>query len=526
MANTFAKQTFGQLKESLTSGDYTKNKKFKYCRNAVNLNRSNLISNLFTKENLKGVKVIDNSNMEKQLKNSCGCSPFYEQCTIDPCGQLFGNFNNCGENKYIEYAELSSQKIATNTEYRYNLGPWTHFSGQNNNSNRLSNYTGSQTGNSSWNYITTPINNDTSNNITTTPSIDSYGNIYFSYYNVVTNNSTFISLDSSGEIIWSIENITGLCVSSPMIDIIGNVYFCIADTANNNGSVYLYDSNGNEKWNFNITNGPIYSSPSLDSKGNIYFGTVDNINNNSSLYSITLQGIQTWKYDISGQIYSSPAIDYLNNIYFGSVNNNDSGSLYSINIEGKGLWNYKIPGKQIYSSPVLDSSINIYIGTVNNNIANNNELHSIDILNQLQNWVYDISGQIYSSPAIDSENNIYFGTADTINNIGYMYSITQQGLLKWRYTDLSGQIYSSPAIDSENNIYFSDFFDGSSSSLPSQSSLYAVNDNSGNLLWKKSIGTRITSTNILNIFPLSSSPSIGYNTLYIGGIDGILYKFH
>jgi len=493
-----ANKSFGILKESLYASDHTKFKKTKKCNTSLNVNNANLINNLYTKENLEGVNVIELTNPNLPV---CPCKPIYEQYNIN--GNTICNINN--------YTEYSLQKeTVKSSSYGYN-GPWPHFGGLYNNNIRLSTYIGSQTGNLAWTFTS-----GSGQQITSTPVIDSSGNIYFSYYSG--NTSTFMSVNSIGQTNWKIQNITGISISSPMIDVNSNVYFCTADLISIIGSIYLFSKTGIQKWRYDIDE-QIYSSPSLDSRGNIYFGSADTENNIGFFYSINLQGVLNWKIDgcycnsnthrrcYMKQVYTSPTLDNFGNIYFGTADiEYNVGSLYSINTCGKINWRHDISG-QIYSSPAIDSSNNIYFGTANDPIS---YLYSLNV-NGDYNWTYSVTGQIFSSPAIDSLNRVYFGTAD--GSKGTLYCIEANstndvGLLVW-YNDPI-QIYSSPSIDSLGNVYFSDL-----------TTLYALSS-SNVLLWSSVIGT-----NTLNSTVFTSSPSIGYDgTVFVGSNNGNLYAYN
>ena len=488
---------FGTLKESRYASDHTKFKKSKKCNTILNVNSANLINNLYTKENLDGVKVIELANPDLPL---CCCKPIYENYKIP-------GTPSCNINNYMEYS--LQKETVTSSAYGYN-GPWPHFGGLYNNNNRLSTYLGSQTGNLAWTFIS-------DQKITSTPAIDSSGNIYFSYYSDDGNTSTFMSVNSSGQTNWKIQNITGISISSPMIDVIGNVYFCTANTLDITGSIYLFSKAGVQKWQYDVEE-QIYSSPSLDSRGNIYFGTTDTENNLGFFYSINFQGILNWKidnyYSITTttyyhmkQVFSSPALDNSGNIYFGAADTeNNEGSLYSVNNCGKVIWRYDISG-QIYSSSAIDSLNNIYFGSANSPTS---YLYSLNN-NGEYNWTYGVSGQIYSSPAIDSLNRVYFGTVDGAAGILYCIEANSKndaGVLVWSYA--SGPIYSSPSIDSLGNVYFSDL-----------TTLYALSS-SQVLLWTSTIGTATSNSTVF-----TSSPSIGYDgTVFVGSNNGILYAYN
>ena len=139
-----AKPAFGKMTPQLYAGDYIKNKaitlilqqkKQKYananicnscnclvkgkkycyrnkcnnssCCNQVNIDYTKLNINLITKENLRGVNVIETfpGGISPTTINPNITTPFYQNYTIDPSGQLFGN-TCCGTNNYLLYRKL------------------------------------------------------------------------------------------------------------------------------------------------------------------------------------------------------------------------------------------------------------------------------------------------------------------------------------------------------------------------------------------------------------------------------------
>jgi hypothetical protein len=73
--------------------NYLLNKEF---RNKFN--RSNLLYNLYSNENLSYVTTLSSTTVNSTLK------PFYQYYTIDPKGELFGN-SQCGELNFTKYME-------------------------------------------------------------------------------------------------------------------------------------------------------------------------------------------------------------------------------------------------------------------------------------------------------------------------------------------------------------------------------------------------------------------------------------
>ena len=92
-----ANPTFGKYKQNMNGSDYISSKKLK-CKPCFKENTTNLIVNLYTKEDLQNVTTIVNTN----LSGTTQCTPYYINNFIDPIGELFGN-SFCGVNNYTAY---------------------------------------------------------------------------------------------------------------------------------------------------------------------------------------------------------------------------------------------------------------------------------------------------------------------------------------------------------------------------------------------------------------------------------------
>jgi hypothetical protein len=69
------------------------------------VNRSNLIYNLYSQENLTSVNsVARNTNLLVPATINSTNTPFYNYYSIDPIGQLFGR-SQCGELNYVNYMQ-------------------------------------------------------------------------------------------------------------------------------------------------------------------------------------------------------------------------------------------------------------------------------------------------------------------------------------------------------------------------------------------------------------------------------------
>ncbi len=112
-------------------------------------------------------------------------------------------------------------------------------------------------------------------------------------------------------------------------------------------------------------------------------------------------------------------------------------------------------------------------------------------------WKYGVAASVLSSPALGKDGTIYAGAER------YLYAISCDGTLKWKYEFEEGDVYrSSPAIGEDGTIYIgcSDHY------------IYAINPD-GTLKWKYETG-----------YDVRSTPLIGKSgTIYIGSMDGYLY---
>jgi outer membrane protein assembly factor BamB len=324
-----------------------------------------------------------------------------------------------------------------------------------------SQYNGLDSPNLAWSYYTGAY-------ITSTPAVDSNGNLYFGDHNGV-----FYSLSAPGTVNWSYK--TGdIIASSAAIDSSGSIYFGGLD-----GKIYALDSGGSLKWSY-LTGDSIYSSPNL-SGNNVYIGSDDH-----KLYALDLSGQLLWTFDTGSWISSSPSVDSTGNIYFGSYD----GKLYSLSSNGTLNWSYDT-GTYIYSSPCVVETGKVVFG------GYNGVLYSIK--NNLLQWSYQTGSVIYSSPAVSSTTgNIYFGSNDCC-----VYSLKSDGKLLWSYkisvNPLKNNNFStSPVLDKAGNVYIGSY----------NRTLYSLNS-LGVPRWTYSAGLAVIASPVL----------AGDNLLYLSSTD-------
>jgi outer membrane protein assembly factor BamB len=176
-----------------------------------------------------------------------------------------------------------------------------------------------------------------------------------------------------------------------------------------------------------------------------------------------------WISDLGAPIYASPVIGLDDTIYVGDL----MGKFYAINpITGEPKWvydtfNHELQRGGIYFSAAVASDGTIYFS------AFGSYLYALTTNGKLK-WKYQIGGINTggSFPVIGSDGTIYL-----TNLNGDLFAINPDGTLKWRYNVPGAFSVSAPALGSDGTIYVS-----SSGYSPSTSYLIAF-DFEGNVKW-------------------------------------------
>lgn len=300
-------------------------------------------------------------------------------------------------------------------------------------------------------------------------------------------------------------------------------------------NIYLSSSNGqlksidmeegSEKWNIDLKSGtsasPIIYNKTLYIGSEEHFTAID-IENNKTL----------WQHS-SSPIRSAPYL-YNNAVYVGC----DDGHLYAFNNEtGEKTFNVKLDGN-LHSSPIVINNT-AFIG------SSNGKLYAVDISSQNTSWTYTTGDAICSSPAY-GDGKIFIGSDD-----GNLYAINESnGNLVWKF-DLNNKVKSSPTVDKHDNNVFIGSDEGN---------LTCLDIRDGTLKWSHSVGDKVQSTPaikdnlivftsnngnayVLNKYtgleefsynpgtilfnsPITSSPVINGNSLFVAGNDGYLYSLN
>jgi outer membrane protein assembly factor BamB len=301
---------------------------------------------------------------------------------------------------------------------------------------------------------------------------------------------------------------------------------------------------GTVKWVF-ATGGAIHSSPAV-ADGTIYFGSRD-----GKLYALdAATGAERWEYQTGSWVESTPAV-VGGVVYFGS----NDGALYALDAAtGERLWAFETT-YPIMSSPAVAGGV-VYFG------ADDYSVYAVDASRGTRIWRFRTSGTVKSSPAVD--NGILYIGSDS----GYAYALNARtGRVRLDFKTFDS-VPASPVV-MDKTVFFASFrgylyaLDGNARSWPWENAirpmwlqLWAFDlapkppDKSG-FLWGMSLGDKVTSSPVLaedSLYigsgndllavdlksqqkqwsfktqgPVSSSPAVTGNAVYVGSEDGRLY---
>ncbi len=215
-----------------------------------------------------------------------------------------------------------------------------------------------------------------------------------------------------------------------------------------------------------------------------------------------------WRYQTAGAVRSSPAL-YDGNVYVGS----SDGHLYALRaMTGALLWRFDAKSA-VTSSPAVDGA-NVYFQ------AQNNTIYAIARRDGSLRWSHrtgsDVplawgyeSGDYWTASPSLANGVLYAGSGD-----GYVYALQpQSGRVLWK-AKTGGRIRSAPAI-ADGTAYVGSY-DGK---------LYAFDTKNGSLRWRFSTqGASLNSAEYgYDRRSIQSSPSVGDGAVYFGAKDGSLY---
>jgi eukaryotic-like serine/threonine-protein kinase len=277
-------------------------------------------------------------------------------------------------------------------------------------------------------------------------------------------------------------------------------YTVIVVYANPAGVVYVGSSNknfyaldaltGNLKWNYTATNWFVYSSPTY-ANGTVYVGCVD-----SYVYAFNaVTGIVKWRFLAGNTGVESDAVVVNNVVYVGS--NDDY--LYALDAAtGQMKWRF-LTGANVSASPVVINGT-VYFG------SSDGKLYALDANSGGLKWSFTTGAMINQSGPAYANGILYVGSRDS-----YLYAIDAvTGLQKWRFYANGISLEQSSATVANGIVYIGGWYNVPG--FTQKGSLYAVNANTGQLVWEK-----LTSTGI------GSSPCVYEGKVYISCDDNNLY---
>ena len=262
-------------------------------------------------------------------------------------------------------------------------------------------------------------------------------------------------------------------------------------------------------WNY-TTDDLVYSPPTINN-GVLYVGSTD-----GNIYALNAtNGAKIWNYTTSGQVFPSPAV--VNGVvYDGSAvlpppsgfppweqsASIPTGAVYALNAtNGVQLWKYVTGGYGVSSCPVAIGGV-VYVGSWDGNI------YALNATSGVKLWNYTTGGAVFSSVVAggviyvdSSDDNVY--ALNATNGDRLWNCITSSALLI-SYGGVLYPIWSSPVVVGGAVYICSD-----------NGTVYALNAESGTLLWNYAPYLEVDPYNIVSANAIWSSPSV---------VNGVLYE--
>jgi outer membrane protein assembly factor BamB len=268
----------------------------------------------------------------------------------------------------------------------------------------------------------------------------------------------------------------------------------------------------------------------------VYMGT------SAAFYALDeANGRQVWKFtDGRSFAYSDPVL-YKGIVYAGGI----SGYMYAFNANtGAVIWKTKLGSTGIECGPAVAGNT-VYVGdnddyfyaldattgaekwrfsTLSNNSSNpvlfgntvifgssDSRLIALDTATGSLVWQYNTGDAINSSAPALSNGVVFVGSRD-----GYLYAINAAtGQLKWRYSTINISLEASSPAVYNGIVYIGGWYDTDIPDVSIGGSLYAVNEQTGQLVW-----------HALDSLGFSTSPCVNDGKVYISADDGSLYAVH
>lgn len=249
---------------------------------------------------------------------------------------------------------------------------------------------------------------------------------------------------AKGRIAWTFNTGAEVYYSTPALGSDGTIY--VGNGLHGPGALFALSRDGKQKWKLNID--PAVYSPTIGADGTIYVQDTT-----STLHAVRPDGTEKWRFPLAaywtlGQ--TSPAIASDGTVYIAG------DGVYAIGEDGKQRWHFSDPADAraaIRTAPAIAADGSIIV--VASRIAYQPEVWSLRP-DGTRRWRTPLSDALYSfgSPAIGADGTIYVAAERQTNESGFLYAITTDGRILWKYTtDARRVIRSSPAVAADGTIY-------------------------------------------------------------------------
>jgi parallel beta-helix repeat protein len=302
------------------------------------------------------------------------------------------------------------------------------------------------------------------------------------------------------------------------------------------------------KWKFE-TQGPLSAAVTLgEQKGkrlNVYIASED-----GKVYAVDFDtGEVVWSYDVNSPIAASAAVDHFGTVYVGA----EDGKLYAIDKDGQLLWTHQTGGP-IYSSPVA-SRDGVYVCSLDGAMyalgRDGSEL-----------WCFEtdgfgqLGGSIFATPIVSPPQKLWrpsghgrtgfaVQASETVHVAGLydpnLYALNAaDGSVKWKVNfaypvdpcdpngaKKAGWPFATPAVGKDGTIYLSLIYNsepvypGTDWPLLYQTSLYAIEPETGNVIWASNMTDPCSGLYEPNVVSDSawSSPVVGPDGMIYVSLD-------
>lgn len=191
-----------------------------------------------------------------------------------------------------------------------------------------------------------------------------------------------------------------------------------------------------------------------------------------SLYPLADPQSPRWVFPDCGSVIATPVVSGNGSVFFGSKD----GNFYCLDLKDGGLrWTFST-GQEIASSAALGADREVVFGT------DGGEFLALDNTNGERIWSFSAGARIYASPVVDFWNRVFFASAD--GKVRSRKAATGEPL--WEFST-AGAIYATPAL-SGRTLFVGSF----------DHTLYALNTDTGELLWSKPMGDYILASPVVD----------------------------